>query len=811
VTDRQYIIEQMENKLLFPAETDAPTRERLKARILSIKTLIPTLKTYSWDTLHLRELGTILRLLLSADDFKDGPRNIRSALRDIWEEPETGSAVLVEDLEDGVFSKLTVTSRTVDIFEVQLQSLVLHVMRNYTKLGSFSPKTISGETKVQPEKPTITDLHRFAETARTLGFRSVQYIMTPNEALRQDCENFVKKLKPRDLWEYDIANVVDGHCRVQHGLRTKSQVNEVQDDLEVRLSQRFGRPITSVLDGSARNLFLRHLSSAVTETSGVTSTFVRVEFFRRFWDPVRIEVGDFSDVGMVKISGLEGETLETSSTYSDDGIADEWRLREEQENRSVREDLQAAHDQIERQKEQIDQYTSEMSQSRKELGELRKDSENKSAHIDKLELQAKADKDMITKLSERNENIRSGKEEMHLKRIEELEHQTSTLRDERRKEEQGAQAVTTQKETEIEGLRNRLNEAEFLAGEENKKLRENLQSQAEQLQEVQKELYSKNEQLQAVQKELHSKNEQLQALQKELHSKNEQLQALQKEELKLRAVRNQAVEKQTEIEGLNNRLKEAEVRSREETQILREELATKTEQLKLMQKSLTIEEVRGQEQASLLKQSAEAAIEKTEQGNLENLIEKYKREIDEANFQIKSIDEQIGSISTMISAMSKTKKNPSYSAAQGKMIKGKQNEKLTQKQNEKLELEKSRLSSEEKLTNARYDLLGLRGVEALVYERDPVTKEFSSQIPARVPLNDLYAKFKDLKKDSDQYRVWYENRGFPVILSFNNFHEWQKRLAAPPAINDAKFYVENLSPKRKAANEKFTASKRFKA
>lgn len=262
----------MKEKLLFSAETDVPTRERLENRILSIKTMIPTFKTYSWDTLHLRELGTILRLLLSPDDLEDGPRNIRSALRDIWEEPETGSAVLVEDLEDGVFSKLTITSRTVDIFEIQLQSLVLHVMRNYTKLGSFSPKTISGETKVQPEKPTITDLRRFAETARTLGFRSVQYRMTPNEALRQDCENFVKKLKPRDLWEYDMAHVVDGHCRVQHVLKKKSQVNEVQDELEVRLSQRFGRPTTAVLDGSARNLFLRHLSSAVTETDRIFSS-----------------------------------------------------------------------------------------------------------------------------------------------------------------------------------------------------------------------------------------------------------------------------------------------------------------------------------------------------------------------------------------------------------------------------------------------------------------------------------------------------------------------------------------------------------
>lgn len=738
-TDRQYIIEQMENKLLFSAETDVPTRERLKSRILSIKTMIPTLKTYSWDTLHLRELGAILRLLLSPDDLKDGPRNIRSALRDIWAEPETGSAVLVEDLEDGVFSKLTVASRTVDIFEIQLQSLVLHVMRNYTKLGSFSPKTISGETKVQPEKPTITDLHRFAETARTLGFRSVQYMMTPNEALRQDCENFVKKLKPRDLWEYDMAHVVDGHCRIQHGLKTKSQVNEVQDDLEVRLSQRFGRPITAVLDGSAPYMFLRYLSSAVTEASGVTSTFVRMEFFRRFWDPIRIAVGDFSEVGMVKIGSLEVEPVETPSVYSNDGIATEWSLRDEEADRIVVKDLQTARNQIEhletqleQGKEQIDQYTSEMSQKDIELGELRKDNETKSAHINNLILQAKADKDMITKLSEMDENMRSAKEEVQLKRIQELEQQISRLRDECRKEEQEVQAVRNQaaeKDTEIEGLKTRLKEAEVLAGGETKKLREDLQSQADRL------IY----------------------LQKELH--------------------------------------------------------TKTEQLASMQKSLSSEESRGQEQVSPLKQSAQTAVERIKQENLEQLIKKLMRETDEANLQVESIDEQIGLISKTISVMSKTKKK---SAAEGKQFKKDsvvQNNKLKEKQNEKSELEKSILSSKEKLTNARYELLGLKGVEAIFYERHPTSKKILSQTPTRIPLaaGGLDTEFKRLKNMSDKYRVLCSRGGTSCTLGFNNFHKWKSCLADPPVADNATFYIEPLSLKRgRAGDDKFPVSKRVR-
>lgn len=796
-TDRQYIIEQMKNKLLFPAETDVPTRERLKARILSIKTLIPTLKTYSWDTLHLRELGTILRLLLSADDFKDGPRNIRSALRDIWEEPETGSAVLVEDLEDGVFSKLMVASQTVDIFEIQLQSLMLHVMRNSTKLGSFSPKTISGETKVQPEKATITDLHRFAETARTLGFRSVQYMMTPNEALRQDCENFVKRLNPRDLWEYDMAHVVDGHCRIQQGLKTKSQVNEVQDDLEVRLSQRFGRPTTAVLDGSARYMFLRYLSSAVTETSGVTSTFVRTEFFRRFWDPVRIEVGDFSEVGTVKIRSLDVEPVKSPSMYSDDGIADEWRLREEQENRSVREDLQAARNQIkhletqlERRKEQIDQCTSEMSQSHRELGELRKNNEKKSAHIDNLELQAKADKDMITKLSERDENIRSAKEEVQLKRIQELEQQTSRLRDERRKEEQGVQAVTNQaaeKETEIEGLKNSLNEAEFLAGEENKKLRENLQSQAEQLQQ----------------------------LQKKFHLKNEQLALTQKEVQEVHAVRNQMADKETYIERLEERLEEVgdladtnhklreELRSQEEQiKLLQKEIHTKAEQLASIQESLLTKESRGQERVDVQHPTQTAEDRRSMEKYLEQQIEKLIEEISNETQKAESIKEQIKRISKSLELMNKAKEDTKYDA---------QKLKHRQLQREIKLRKESILALKKRLTTTRYDFLGLKEGEALIYKRHPMTKKIISQTPTRIPLKDLYAEFNNLKKESDQYRVLCKRNGISVTLGFNNFHEWQKCLADPPVIDDATFYVENLSLKRKAADEEFTASKRVRA
>jgi hypothetical protein len=101
--------------------------------------------------------------------------------------------------------------------------------------------------------------------------------------------------------------------------------------------------------------------------------------------------------------------------------------------------------------------------------------------------------------------------------------------------------------------------------------------------------------------------------------------------------------------------------------------------------------------------------------------------------------------------------------------------------------------------------------EALIYERQPTTKKLISQTPARIPLKDLYAEFKNLKKESDQYRVLCERNVISATLGFNNFYEWQKCLADPPVIDDATFYVENLSLKRKAADEQFLVSKRVRA
>ena len=213
------------------------------------------------------------------------------------------------------------------------------------------------------------------------------------------------------------------------------------------------------------------------------------------------------------------------------------------------------------------------------------------------------------------------------------------------------------------------------------------------------------------------------------------------------------------------------------------------------------------------------AVERIKQENLEKLIEKLIREIDKANLRVKSIDEQIEPIIKTLDVMSKTKKSDSQ-AKQFKKDYDLQSRKLRALQREKSNLQEnpshkdSIPALEKRLTDARYKLLGLKGVEALFYEKHPTSKEILSQTPTTIPLENggLDAKFKRLKAISDKYRVLCNKRGRSYTLSFNNFQQWKSCLADPPEADDATFYIEPRTLKRgRAGEDKLTvASKRVR-
>lgn len=349
--DRDFVIKQMVEKVLFKSEKDDQARERLLTRLLSITNMIPTLKTYSTDIIYLREIINVLNLLLTSKQKRvaGSEKEDIDMLKCIWKGPETSSAVVVEDRRDGEFAKLIMQSGELNTFEVQLHSLILHVMRKHTKLGNVAARTAPGKRKNGINEPTIADLNMFAESARTLGFHSDKIeVLSPDKVAQLTFKKALREIAPSENWEYDMDFAVGmQYAAFQRVVRQRIVPPfKLKNDAISHIRNRHGKPVTSLIDESASHLFFRQLvNDSTIEESSITSISIRMEFFRRFWKPV--DPGTAVSWEACKGADTEDRVdfVDTPSMYSDDTNADEWKRSEEGGTAALGRRLQEAQDQ----------------------------------------------------------------------------------------------------------------------------------------------------------------------------------------------------------------------------------------------------------------------------------------------------------------------------------------------------------------------------------------------------------------------------------------------------------------------------------
>ncbi|KAM3066493.1 hypothetical protein ACMFMG_011991 [Clarireedia jacksonii] len=351
--DRDHFIKSMNNESFFGME-DQQTRDHLKAKILSTTRMIPTLNSYARDTMHLLEIVSVLKLLLGRNDKRLGPRSIRTALKRIWKGPEMSQSIVVEDIQDGEFAELT-TSEQFDSFDIQFKSLILHVMRNYRSLGNYAARTEPGEEKAKVKEATARNLYLFGLTAGKLGFQSdaIQRLLQIN-FVRETFAKSLQDIAPQDVWEYDLEAAVDKQCRAYEEMldymNKKVQAPHNPKPLsEIKLSRRYGKPVTTVIDESTPYLFLRHLcNSTKREAKGVTARTVRSEFFSRFWGSLELKSPEFFRIDTHRIPDTQTTNYDdNSSVYSHSIVSNDATLRENGEDSEVRErqniDLEEDH------------------------------------------------------------------------------------------------------------------------------------------------------------------------------------------------------------------------------------------------------------------------------------------------------------------------------------------------------------------------------------------------------------------------------------------------------------------------------------
>jgi hypothetical protein len=806
--DREHIIENFENNSLFTAE-NSQTRGGLRTRILSITSLIPTLNTYSGDITYLHEIVSILRLLLPKN-LKTIPvnlKNIRPALRWIWKSPETSSSILVEDRRDGDFARLTISNGETDTFEIHLLSMVLHAMRN-GRLGYFAAKTQSGQEKVKIREPTPLDYYNFGQAARTHGFHSDQIDAFCNtDVTRESFAKCLEDIRPQAVWEYNVEFMLDKLCflyqELSHNMKKRPLSSSIpQDYTEVKVGLRYGRPVTKILTQSASSLFLRYLNDmAVGRKQVVTAHCVRMEFLRRFWGVLQLENMEFSEVGvgtLAEITSLESD--ESRSIDSNGIISNDRNLREEQEHRVERDELQIARSQIERYtaelanyakesesfhqederkenqikgltvsveqaKVQVNQLTTEMSQRNQEMAELRKENEERIVYIKTLE--SRVERANVMVVDGRPDGALSTSEEVLSKRIQELEgisrklqEENDSMQSKRKKEEGEVQTLLDQaaeKEqqlsSECESLQRRLKKAEDSADEVRRRSVENTQSR--------EELSSKHQEI-------------INRMQREIdRSKAE------------------ATKSKKANDDLTAKLKSLERNFRDHQG----------------SNSLT-DETSGPELQSD-EQGAGTSLKEFGPEQLEQRIQKSLRDIDNANLRIKEIKKQDQIIQKNLAKMTKVKRATDAHAEQHKKDVSEQDRKRRTLRREKHKLEDEIKLSLTDITNARYELLVLNGAEALFYEKNPPNDDLSSQTPTRVPLKPggLDVEFKRLKAMKFPPKISYKIAGYTDYIGYDDFQKWKSCLADPPRIDNATFYTER---NRKRVGSETNRAKRIK-
>jgi hypothetical protein len=109
--DKEYIQEQFENNSIFPDVSDEVTRARLQQNVLSIGGTIPSIRTFTEDTLWLEDSRAAVKTLIDP-----GKLQLRDALRHAWHGFERNSVVL--EYADGLTKKASVIIDEESQFEV---------------------------------------------------------------------------------------------------------------------------------------------------------------------------------------------------------------------------------------------------------------------------------------------------------------------------------------------------------------------------------------------------------------------------------------------------------------------------------------------------------------------------------------------------------------------------------------------------------------------------------------------------------------------------------------------------------------------
>ncbi|PQE17585.1 incA domain-containing protein [Rutstroemia sp. NJR-2017a WRK4] len=272
--DKEYILEQFENYSVFPCVYDEVARARLQQNVLSIDGMIPSIRTFTEDTLWLEDSLAAVKKLIDPGKFQ-----LRDALRYAWRGLERNSVVL--EYADGLTKKVSATIDEESQFEVASAQLWMFAMRNYPRLTSLCPKT-DGKYKVAVVGPDPKCLQEFARTAADLGFESTLIdALLKRDPTRIYIREMLTKARSREEFDYDIERQEQAHYELLQQLHSlearpgQSPPVWTTTTTDVKVDRRYGRPYDGALKECAPYFFLLYICQDPECGRFMTNLFVK--------------------------------------------------------------------------------------------------------------------------------------------------------------------------------------------------------------------------------------------------------------------------------------------------------------------------------------------------------------------------------------------------------------------------------------------------------------------------------------------------------------------------------------------------------
>ena len=293
-TDRAFI--KAHRLDIFPAILNANQRRAISARIMSVKTIIPSIFTFLEDTKYLEICAKILKTLI--------PKPLKGTLHQNLQRLHNGQKTFFIQMTEGYNEEINEISAESVHWKVYRQ-LWLYAMRHFPEMTGHPPRTENAKSKMKLPGSEYSWWYGIAELAKRCGYQGLQVPYSSEaDADEQMTRDFLLRVRPSSLYTFNNSNLDQTLGQIMailgedYLVRSTNVNDEELIPCDADINHRCGVPFWSSFYADRSNLFLARVYSNHSSDHVATTFFVKSTMFKNFFgytNPNRNEVPDLEN------------------------------------------------------------------------------------------------------------------------------------------------------------------------------------------------------------------------------------------------------------------------------------------------------------------------------------------------------------------------------------------------------------------------------------------------------------------------------------------------------------------------------------